>query len=235
MTKSDIWMPLFIGDYLADTARLTTEQHGAYLLLMMDYWRNGAPPDEDVVLSSITKMTLKEWKISKKIVMKFFTLIEGFWIQNRIEKEIKNAREKKNKAAEKARMAAGSRWGNHKNEDAPSNASSINKTMLKDMLKECPSPSPIKKENNKKKKASPSNEVNFYEVSEKVVNDYKELRKSKRAVITQTGIDRIKTEAGKAGISLEDALTQCCSQGWAGFKAGWVKNEQPQREEPLYE
>ena len=29
-------------------------------------------------------------------------------------------------------------------------------------------------------------------------------------------------EAGKAGMSLQDALTRCCSKGWAGFEAPWV-------------
>lgn len=38
----DIWMPVYIGDMLAKTTRMTTEQIGASFLVLMDYWRNGA-------------------------------------------------------------------------------------------------------------------------------------------------------------------------------------------------
>lgn len=142
MQKTDIWMPLYIGDYLADTSRLTTEQHGAYLLLLMDYWRSGRLPDNDQVLSQITKMTPDAWSNAKAMLMQFFSIEDGYWVHKRVEQEIVLAKENKVKNQSRAKKAADARWGKQQN-DATSNATSNTKAMLE----ECPSPSPSPSEN----------------------------------------------------------------------------------------
>ena len=52
--------------------------------------------------------------------------------------------------------------------------------------------------------------------------DWIKLRKTKKAEVTKTAIDGIASEALKAGLSLDGALRECCSRGWAGFKADWM-------------
>lgn len=106
MNKADRYMPLWIGDYLADTAHLTTQQHGAYMLLIMWYWRKGAIPNNDGILTSITKMTPAEWRKNKATILDFFTLADGYYMHTRIEKELGRSKS----AYEKAKSAADARW-----------------------------------------------------------------------------------------------------------------------------
>ncbi len=79
------WMPLYVGDYLGDTGHLTTTQHGAYLLLMMHYWRKGGLPDDDRQLSKIAKLPLKTWCEYRATLQDFF--YDG-WKHKRIEAEL---------------------------------------------------------------------------------------------------------------------------------------------------
>ena len=66
-------------------------------------------------------------------------------------------------------------------------------------------------------------------VDDQIWNDWVLLRKKKRAPITETALDIIVKQAGKAGISLSDALSECCARGWAGFKADWYLSKDKQQ------
>lgn len=105
--KPDTWMPLVIGDYLKDTTRLTTEQHGAYLLLIMSYWIEGAPLDDDEELASITGLDRKSWAKHRAKIERFFRVENGRWYHKRIEEELERWAIKKKAYAERA--AAGGR------------------------------------------------------------------------------------------------------------------------------
>lgn len=85
--KADIWMPIYIGDYLADTAMLSTEQHGAYLLMLMAYWKNGPLPDDDEILANITRLPVDRWMKTRGLLLGYFSVIDGFLINRRADEE----------------------------------------------------------------------------------------------------------------------------------------------------
>jgi uncharacterized protein YdaU (DUF1376 family) len=92
MSGADTWMPLYVGDYLADTAHLTQTQHGAYLLLLMSLWRqNGQFADDDNTLATVTHSTPQEWKRLRPVLARFCTVADGIWTQKRLTIEIEKA------------------------------------------------------------------------------------------------------------------------------------------------
>ena len=97
------WMPLYVGDYLGDTGHLTTAQHGAYLLLMMHYWRKGELPDDNRQLAKITKLPLKTWGDYRPVLQEFF---HSGWKHKRIDAEL----ERVMRVSEK-RASAGQKGG----------------------------------------------------------------------------------------------------------------------------
>lgn len=63
------------------------------------------------------------------------------------------------------------------------------------------------------------------DVSDQVWDDFCKLRASKKAPITESALQNIKTQANLAMWTLENALAECCSRGWTGFKAEWVQHK----------
>jgi hypothetical protein len=53
--------------------------------------------------------------------------------------------------------------------------------------------------------------------------DWLSLRKAKRAPVTETVVNHAKSEAAKAGMSLEAFLKVWCARGSQGLEASWLK------------
>jgi uncharacterized protein YdaU (DUF1376 family) len=132
--KAATWMPLYIGDYLADTMHLNATEHGAYLLLLMHSWRVGPLPTDDRSLASIARCDLPTWRRIAPTVRQFFSEADSGLVQGRLERERAEAIQNSGRRAAKARKAAEARWSG----DAASNAPS----MPNAVLAACPSPSP---------------------------------------------------------------------------------------------
>jgi uncharacterized protein YdaU (DUF1376 family) len=139
--KADIWMPLYIGDYLSDTAHLSAEESGAYLHLLMHSWKTGALPSNLEILRRIAKVETDAWSNAWSTLQAFFKQCpDGSWMQDRLEKERLSWQTKKEKSSEKAAKAAKARWP-----DATSNATSIPSSTPQAMLETCPLPLPLPK------------------------------------------------------------------------------------------
>lgn len=112
--KPDIWMPLHVTKYLGDTMRLTRDQHGAYLLLLMAYWMTGeALPDNDCQLAATCKATTAEWRRLRPALEPFFQIADGKWRQKRAEEELSKARNYMKAKSEAGKEGAKRRWQKH--------------------------------------------------------------------------------------------------------------------------
>ena len=109
-----IWMPLYIGDLQAKFARMTAEQIGAALLLMMDFWKNGAIPHDLATVCSITKLsqhTKAKTLLNTLIALELFE-VESEQIHSNFLTSLKSqALQNQQMKSDKAKNAAQARWG----------------------------------------------------------------------------------------------------------------------------
>ena len=114
------WMPIYWGDYLADTLDLRTEEHGIYLLMIGMAWRrpDGALPNDLKLLKRMLGGCCSDMhgnrfnRIVPTILERFWTLEpDGKWHQKRVEKERENAKKRSGNASESAKK----RWSQSSN------------------------------------------------------------------------------------------------------------------------
>lgn len=86
------YMQLYIADYLADTMHLSTEEHGAYLLLMFNYWQTGRAIPKNR-LAKIARVSSERWGAVEESLKEFFTDNGTEWVHKRIEDDLAAVRE----------------------------------------------------------------------------------------------------------------------------------------------
>lgn len=142
--KVDIWMPVHIGDIMAETMHLPRDMTGAYLLLLFAYWRRGGPlPDDAEELSTIAKASPEEWanRIAPKM-RPLFVMEHALWRHVRTDAELEKAGRNKAVAIDKAKKAAEARWGKRTPGSPSGNAPSMPGAQPAGCSAHTPSPSP---------------------------------------------------------------------------------------------
>jgi uncharacterized protein YdaU (DUF1376 family) len=104
------FMQLYVSDFIGDTLHLSTEQIGAYMLLLMAMWNAGGRlPNDDAKLARVVRMSVKKWKAIEADLIGFFDVTDGEIYHNRLTKELQKSERKS-----QSRADAGAKGGSAK-------------------------------------------------------------------------------------------------------------------------
>jgi uncharacterized protein YdaU (DUF1376 family) len=197
-----------IGDYNSHTSHLSDIEDLVYRRMLDWYYLHETPiPLDEVEVSRQIRMRSHTESIAI-VLREYFECTEDGWIHHRANKEIAKAGDK----SEKASASAKARW-NKKDANALPPLSDSNATH---------NTLPITQDTEHKTQKKATVVATPVGVSDSVWQEFKSLRKAKKAPITQRAIDKISEEANLAGWTLEKALEECIVRGWQAFKAEWV-------------
>ena len=225
MSKPTVWMPFFVGDYLGDTMSFDATEHGAYLLLILEYWRNGPLPNDMKILGKICRLSNKTRSIVLQSVLLKFQLVNNEWRHKRIDLELQLANENQAIYVERAKKAAEARWKGHTSKDATSITCSTPNAMLENAS---PSPSP-----------SPSIKKKITTLSKKKISWLINLEKVK---LTNSQYESLVAEFGLVKVRqfIENCADYCKSKGitykdYAATMRTWErKNNSKPTQQPMF-
>jgi uncharacterized protein YdaU (DUF1376 family) len=203
-----------LGDYAKKAGRLTMLQHGSYTLLIDSCYDRETFPTLEQALEWTWASTEAEVEAVKFVLSRFFVLDkDGCYVQDRILQELL---EYHAKADTNKRIAI----------ERETKRKQKNTNREQDVDESTPNHKPITNNQEPKKKATvvacPDG------VGEDVWQDWLQLRKAKKAPVTQTVVNSATKEAEKAGISLNAFLTIWCARGSQGLQAEWLKTNERQ-------
>lgn len=216
--------PFHLGDYAAHTGHLDPLEDIAYRRLI-DMYYLGEQPLVGQPEQLARRIRMREYAdVVGRVLVEFFEEEAGpVWRNTRCDIEIAKYRA----MLEGGRKGAVARWGKPSGDaqgngggiggasppQTPPNANQEPRTNTNS--------SSLRSEEDARKRAKPAPRPE--EVSGPVWESFLTLRRAKKAPVTEAAMAGIVREAKKAGVSLEQALEQCCARGWTGFKAEWLQ------------
>ena len=196
-----------IGDYKSHTNHLDLLEDLAYRRLLDLCYLHERPLNSGITAVA-RQIGMRDHETQVKTILEeFFCLTEDGWVNSRADREIQHYHGKIEQASRAGKASAERRSNARSTDVQPTN-----------------NQEPITN-NHKLIKEKATIVATPEGVSQSVWDDFKTLRKAKKAPITQRAIDGLINEANKAGWSLEQALTECCVRGWQAFKAEWVADK----------
>jgi uncharacterized protein YdaU (DUF1376 family) len=204
-----------LGDYAKKAGRLTMLQHGSYTLLIDSCYDREVFPTLEQALEWTWASTEAEVEAVKFVLSRFFTLDkDGCYVQDRILQELL---EYHAKADTNKRIAI--ERETKRREKITNREPSVNELP--------PNHKPITN-NHKPIKERATSVACPPDVNEQVWQDWLQLRKSKKASVTETVVKGARAEAAKLGWELEKFLIEWCTRGSQGLKAEWITEKQTQ-------
>jgi uncharacterized protein YdaU (DUF1376 family) len=200
-----------IGDYKSHTHHLSLLEDLAYRRLLDFYFLHEKPIKHRDVARQIGMREHEEDVMT--VLNEFFISTEDGFVSPRADKEIKQYKE----FSEAGKRGAAKRWGTPPNGEAisPPNATPIATNNHKPITT-----------NHKPKRENATSVACPPDVDQQIWDDWKQLRKAKKAPVTETVVGSARQEASKANMSFSDFLTVWCARGSQGLQADWLKLEE---------
>ena len=205
-----------IADYRKDTGHLSTIEHGIFRQLIDWYYLDEQPISlETQVVSRRLRLGSDDLIFLENVLSDFFQKTAKGYVHKRIEFEIREYHEQ----AEKNK-ANGKRGGRPKKTQLVISG-------LPNESQNNPNQEPLTI-NHKPKREKATGVACPEDVGLQEWEDWLALRKAKKAPVTETVLKSARTEAEKAGMTLNSFLIIWCARGSQGLQADWLKTNERQ-------
>lgn len=221
---------------LTDTRRLSWHANGIYRTLLDTIWvqfqnEDCSIPDDDQFIAGEIGATLEDWMRARPEIMnphRPLLIQENGRLYNNGLMKSKIKRD----AFRKKQRENGRRGGRPK---LPENEENKPKPFFDESQNEAkkslpipisiPTPGNNKEDIYLKSQKLSAEDLIAEGVDRKHAVDWLEVRRVKKAPLTQTAWDALKEQAKEAKLSTAEAVKMCAEKGWQGFRAAWLKTE----------